>query len=338
MIVTICGAYRNSGDHLIGARGRALVRRFVDPDVITLDRKAISPADYEVMNRASAVLLCGGPAYQKEIYPKIYPLDLDRVKTKVIPFGLGWKAPVGMDPSRFAFAPAAQTFVTRVHDGITESSVRDPLTWQVIRNHGIPNVRMTGCPAWYSLDHLENGYRHKPEPKSIVLSMPAVMQPGVQELMEWLTRRFPKARRTVSFHHGLVPSFDRKGLKKAGHFLAFSARAIRQGWRVESLAGSLPKMEALYGAADLHIGYRVHAHLLCLSQRTASILVNEDIRGEGQARALGQVPLSVNGGDVAPIIAEIESHYSSRGEAVERAVETMRATFGEMHSFLQTIR
>lgn len=337
MIVTICGAYRNSGDHLIGARGRALVRRFVDEDVVTLDRKAISEGDYAIMNRASAVLLCGGPAYQKEIFPKIYPLDLDRVKVKVVPFGLGWKAPVGMDPGRFAFAPAAQAFVSRVHEGIAESSVRDPLTWQVIRNQGIENVRMTGCPAWYDIDHLETAYRHKPEPRSIVLSMPAVMQPGVVELMEWLTRRFPKARRTVSFHHGLIPSYDSKGMKKAGRFLAFSAKAVRLGWGVQSLAASLPKMEALYGAADLHVGYRVHAHLLCLSRRTASVLINEDIRGEGQARALGQTPLSVGNGDIGPITAEIDALYATRGEAVERAVETMRSTFPEMRGFLETL-
>ncbi len=337
MIVTICGAYRNCGDHLIGARARALVERFVDSDIVTLDRKAISNENYAIMNSAKAVLLCGGPAYQRQIFPAIYPLDLDRIKPKVIPFGLGWKAPVGKDPATFAFDAPALGFIQRIHSNIAYSSVRDPLTLDVIQRQNITNVEMTGCPAWYDLEHFENTYKHNEKPQRIVLSMPAVMQRGVADLMLELTKRFPNSMRTLAFHHGVIPAWDLKGLAKAKDFLVFSALAMRHGWRIEGLTSSLPKMEALYGAADFHIGYRVHAHLMCLSQRKASILINEDARGEGQARALGQVALSVNKGNVEPILAEIQRHFDTRGAAIEQAVETMRQTFPRMKAFLQTI-
>jgi len=337
MIVTVCGAYRNCGDHLIGARARALVQRFIDSDIVTLDRKAISDDNYAVMNSAKAILLCGGPAYQRQIFPAIYSLDLDRIKSNVIPFGLGWKASVGKDPSTFAFDTLALEFIQRIHSNIAYSSVRDPLTLDVIQRQNIANVQMTGCPAWYDLEHFEKIYRHNEKPQRIVLSMPAVMQRGVAELMLELTKRFPNSIRTLAFHHGVIPAWDLKGLSKAKGFLVFSSLAMRHGWRIEGLASSLPKMEALYGGADFHIGYRVHAHLMCLSQRKASILINEDARGEGQARALGQVPLAVNKGNVEPILAEIQRHFDTRGAAIDQAVETMRETFPRMKAFLQTI-
>ena len=337
MIVTICGAYRNCGDHLIGARARALVHQFVDTEIVTLDRKAISDADYTIMNSAKAILLCGGPAYQKQIYPALYSLDLDRIKPLVIPFGLGWKAAVGKEPANFTFDASALGFIRRIHANIVYSSVRDPLTLDVIQRQEIANVQMTGCPAWYDLEHFEKTYQHNADPQRIVLSMPAVMQRGVIELMLYLSKRFSNATRTVAFHHGVIPAWDLKGMKKTKDFLIFSALAMQHGWRIEGLTSSLPKMEALYGAADFHIGYRVHAHLMFLSQRKASILINEDARGEGQARALGQVPLAVNKGNIEHIINEIQRHFDTNGNAIIQAVDIMRETFPRMKDFLKTI-
>jgi hypothetical protein len=39
MLVTITGAYKNAGDHLIGLRAKRLLERFVDAEVINVDRK-----------------------------------------------------------------------------------------------------------------------------------------------------------------------------------------------------------------------------------------------------------------------------------------------------------
>jgi hypothetical protein len=74
-----------------------------------------------------------------------------------------------------------------------------------------------------------------------------------------------------------------------------------------------------------------------LSQRKASILINEDARGEGQARALGQVPLAVNKGNIEHIINEIQRHFDTNGNAIIQAVDIMRETFPRMKDFLKTI-
>ncbi len=338
VIITVCGAYRNCGDHLIGARARALLRAHVEEDITVVDRKSIGPEHYESFNAARAVLLTGGPAYQHSIYPNIYPIDRAQVRSRLIPYGLGWKAPVGKTIESFAFKEPALEFIRDIHKECTFSSARDPLTQSVLAHNGVENVLMTGCPAWYDLEHFEKSFTFSGDPRTLVLSMPAKMQPGVFDLMVWLTKRFPKARRIASFHHGLVPSRNKVGRDRAKDFLKFSASAVRRGWRVVSLANSLEKMEDLYGNADFHIGYRVHAHLLCLSQRRASVLINEDTRGAGQARALGAPSLDMKkSGDIVHIQEAVEHHFSSRGSNVEQSVETMRQTYPVMKQFLATI-
>jgi hypothetical protein len=337
MIVAVCGAYRNAGDHLIGARGRALLRKFVDSDVVTVDRRSITTDAYELFNKARAVILCGGPAYQAEMYPKVYPIERQKVGPKIVPFGLGWKSSAAKAPEKFKFHPDAMGFIRDIHSTIEISSARDPLTVEVLNLNDVSNVAMTGCPVWYDLDHLERAYTFAGEPKRIALSMPALMQPGVFELTDWLTKRFPKAARIATFHHGIVPNWTPRGRSTGLDFLKFSAWAAAKGWRVSSLAGSLDKMEGLYGSVDLHIGYRVHAHLLCLSRRIPSILINEDARGVGQAKALGSTSLVVGQGEIEPIVGEIERLFSERGAPIEKSVEIMRGNFKVMRQFLATI-
>ena len=337
MIVTLCGAYRNAGDHLIGARARALLRTHVDSDITNVDRKAITADSYEMFNRARVVLLTGGPAYQRSIYPGVYSLELDSISTAVVPYGLGWKARLGKSVEDFQFTTASEEFVRRLHAGVPLSSARDPLTQELLRKLGIDNVLMTGCPAWYDLSYIDVDYSFDGDTKLLVFSMPAVLQPGVLGLLDWLTRRFKRSRRILSFHHGVIPAHTKRGARTALDFVQVAARAVLLGWRVASLAGSLEKMESLYGSADLHVGYRVHAHLLSLSRRVASILINEDARGVGQSLALGSTPISTGSGNIEPVQSAIEAHFETRGQSVETSVNRMRQTYPRMVEFLTTL-
>jgi hypothetical protein len=196
---------------------------------------------------------------------------------------------------------------------------------------------MTGCPAWYDLSTIDNDYAFHSSVRTLVLSAPAGHRPEFMPLLRWLTRRFPKARRVLSFHHGMLPSTNSRGLVAAGRNLAIAIAARQQGWKIASLAGSLQRLEHLYGGADLHIGYRVHAHLYCLSRRTASILINEDSRGIGQAKAIGGGHLLLGEDGLEPIQAAIDRHFDTRGEGVAGSVLAMRQTFPSMQRFLATL-
>jgi hypothetical protein len=336
MLVTLTGAFRNAGDYLIGHRARALLREFVDPEVINQNRLAIDEQSYKNFDAASALILCGGPAYQPQIFPKIYPLDMDRVKTKIVPMGLGWKGNLAQAPEDFKFPEPAAKFIHEVHSDIRLSSVRDHVTLGILNGMGIKNVSMTGCPAWYDMDFVDHDFVFNASPKRIVFSLPAKPQPETFGVLAWLAREFPKADRYLALHHGWRPSKTEKGNALRNWHLQVSAFSALRGFKTVSIADGLDKMLELYGAADLHVGYRVHAHLLTLSQRRASILIAEDSRGVGQVSSLGGEPLLAGGG-VEKINDAIAAHFDTQGAGVTKSVQVMQQTFPVMKEFLATI-
>ena len=55
---------------------------------------------------------------------------------------------------------------------------------------------------------------------------------------------------------------------------------------------------SIYDDCDLHIGFRVHAHIYCLSMRKRSVLIEEDGRGAGVNQILGLPSLKSYSDDV----------------------------------------
>lgn len=330
MIVTVRGAYANAGDHLIGRRANALLARHVDDDIQSIDRKAITDESYEIMNRARVVLLTGGPAYQRRIHPTIYPIDLDRVTVPVVPFGLGWKDRVDGDPASFDFTPESLQFVRRIHENASIlSSARCTQTAELLAHNGVSNVLMTGCPVWYDEDRLEQQYQFPSQIRRLVITAPAKPQGDTIALVRYLARRFPNAERYLAFQAGYrAPSRLVTARRYAG-----MAAASRWGFKPVSFQGDAGAMMEFLSETDLHVGYRVHAHLYSLSQRITSVLFAEDSRAIGQAEATGgrAVPASASSREK---IAAIDEVLDSRGEEVARAVERIREVYPTMLRFL----
>lgn len=330
MIVTVRGAYKNAGDHLIGRRAHALLARHVDDDIQTIDRKAITDDSYELMNRARAVLLTGGPAYQRKIHPDIYPIDLDRVKVPVVAYGLGWKDKVDGDPSEFEFTQESLEFVRRIHaDATLQSSTRCYQTKDALAHNGVDNVLMTGCPVWYNEARLEEDYRFPSQVRRLVFSMPARPRGDTIAIARHLAKRFPHAERYLAFQAGIRHPNRRVTVRR----YAAIAAASRWGFKPVSFESDAGAMMSFLSATDLHVGYRVHAHLYSLSERITSVLFSEDSRGVGQAAATGGRTVLA----AAPIhdkLAEIDRVLDSKGEPVARSVEVMRETHPTMLRFL----
>lgn len=333
MLVTLTGAYRNAGDHLIGDRARALLRKHVDGDIVDIARRDINESHYEIFNRARAVILCGGPAYQPQIYPKVFPIDLARITANVVPMGLGFKAKLGQAPSDFKFSEPAEAFVREVHRRTKLSSVRDGLTLEMLNGMGLNNVSMTGCPAWYDLDNLGRDYEFKADAKNITFSLPAKPQPDTFKIIAGLTKRYPKAQKVLAMHHGWRPAKTAQGNAMLRWHVRVFAYATALGWRIDSIADGLEKFKALYDLTDLHVGYRVHAHIYSLSQQSASILINEDTRGVGQVTALGGKMLMAGAG-ADGVLEAVEEHFDTRGEAMRGSTERIKATHPTMVEFL----
>lgn len=338
MIVTVTGAYRNAGDHLIGQRGRALLARYVDADIVNVDRRDLPADAYEIMNRSRAVFLTGGPAYQPGLYPSIYPLELDRLTVPVVPFGLGWKGKLNQEPESAAFTEESQQFLRALHaDDTRFSSARCDLTERMVRSYGISNVRMTGCPAWYDEALLDHDITMPARLGGIVVTAPAVPQPALVPLLRHLAKRFPRSRRTLAFQAGLESTHSTRSVEYSRAHRRSARWARILGYRIESFESNLDRMTDALDTADLHIGYRVHSHLYSLSQRRATLLIAEDSRGLGQNSTLG-LPALTTHSSVDEIVARLDELVDSRGATLAAAVDKTRSTFPVMAEFLGQFR
>ena len=67
------------------------------------------------------------------------------------------------------------------------------------------------------------------------------------------------------------------------------------GWESFEISGAADGFERFDHVA-LHVGYRVHAHLYCLSHETPTYLVAEDSRGLGMLETLGALGADGFGG------------------------------------------
>lgn len=332
MLVTLTGAFKNAGDHLIGHRARTLLRNHSDHEIVDLNRKALTDESYRTINQAKALLLTGGPAYQRAIYPDIYPLKLERIEVPIIPFGLGWKGGLNKPAEQFKFLPEAEEFVRTIHQGNHFSSARDHQTVGILNRLEIENAIMTGCPAWYDEEQLQRDYQHR-EVKNLVFSMPAVPQERVIPLLQHLAKKYPKARKTLAFNAGYrsTRSTDRAKYTRWNYQVLLRARLL--GFQPVSLESNLKRFFEVMGAADLHVGFRVHSHIFSLSQRITSALIAEDSRGISQLEALGSKPLLATD-PLEQLLADLDSEFES-GTQTALAVSKMRETHAQMLKFIE---
>ena len=64
-----------------------------------------------------------------------------------------------------------------------------------------------------------------------------------------------------------------------------NSNLVKRGVKIIDISSSSEGL-GIYDRTDLHIGFRVHAHIYCLSHRGISILIEEDGRGAGVNNAL----------------------------------------------------
>lgn len=339
MIVILVGAKVNLGDFLIGSRAEQLLKEFVDEEIIALDRfKDLTP-HIEIINSARMVILCGGPAYAKNFHPGVYPLvdDLSKIKVPIVPFGLGWSGSPANEPDKFAFDAKSLEAIKTIHAGIEKSSCRDVLTASILENHGIENVEMTGCPVWYHLPSVGKGFKKPTEVQKIVLTTPASHKLLKQTLqvLKLVKKKYPKAQVYLSFHRGILGGKGNGPRKRLAYLgMCIGAKLISLKTKITNVAYDLKKID-YYNDCDLHIGYRVHAHLYFLSKRLPSVLLNEDGRGRGQVLSMNLPELNIDDPEVmdklSKVMQEDVDNNFSRYDNVEKLIDN---NFELMKKFL----
>lgn len=358
-LLVLTGAKQNLGDFLITDRCRKLLEA-IRPDLDIEQVPGWEEPPTLSLARADALAIMGGPGFRPTMIPDVYPLAA--VEQPVLTIGVGWKGPTDhiSDVQGTVFSSETLRVVGRAEAHGMRLSCRDYFTYEILRLHDLA-AEMTGCPAWYDLDFLGKEAKITPV-RRIAVSAPASADLTGQliEVVRHTRSAFPRASVVVSFHHG----FEKLSASGDAAFFDGQRRmraAVEEaGCEIADLGGSLAGV-SLYDEIDLHVGYRVHAHIYRLSRRAPSILVWEDGRGAGVDDALG-IPgaraYRVTSGTAsaadrtlhklrtrvathwAPTASDVfrmilERAISTDFESTRRAAWAIDATFPRMKAFLE---
>jgi hypothetical protein len=291
--VVLHRALVNAGDFLIRDRTLQLLQAHRPDLQITLGKAWLplrSQFDSSVLDRARAVVVCGGPGYQRGMYPDVYPLaPVETLRAPIFLTALGSYAMRDPSAGSDELDNASVQFLHNVQERGGRLGARDDLTGRMLEHIGIQDVTMTGDPAWYDLDWLHrDGFADRSS--TVLFTPPAnpLFHRQGERLLHALVDEYGARSVTVVFHRHRQKTFLRV------------CEAL--GLQSLEISGGAEGFEH-FDRAGLHVGYRVHAHLYCVSHETPSYLIAEDSRGLGMLETLG--PLGIDGlGSRASSIAE----------------------------------
>ncbi len=343
MIVLLSGQIKNIGDFLITDRARKLFEEFVDKEIVILDRTKKLDEHLDTINKSRFIVLCGGPAYTSDIYKGIYPLvdDLSKIKVPIIPFGLGWCGRPSGNPEAFKFNVESRKFLEDVHKTIEYSSCRCLITEGVLNNNGLNNVTMTGCPVWYDLPSIGKDFKEKRDIKHIVFTTaadPKLIRQTIK-LIKTITRQFPAAKITMTYHRGILPDKHTTIRATIGYLAMYlGSKLTNSKVAIKDVSYDLKKLD-FYDDCDFHIGYRVHAHLYFLSKRLPSILINEDGRGKGMVETMNLPIFNIEDDNLISKIDQELTHYKKTNFSSFKSVGAYIDTqFNVMKTFLEGVK
>jgi hypothetical protein len=301
--VILTGSKNNAGDFLIKYRAKKLFSK-IRPDREIVDLDAWKPFDtstLELVNNSKALILLGGPSLQAHMYPGIYALtsSLDDIKVPITSMGIGWKSISGNWQDSYDYPLSSETLklLKKVASSRLPFSVRDFHTYNVLAFKGFDNILMTGCPAYYDLNFIGNGYTLPKMLNKVAFSLgvsfieSSSMEREMKSQILGLKKYFKDSMFEVVFHHGLDPNtfLNTHGAKKEHNrrHNKFAQWLKSKDISYIDISGSADNLVNYYSGVDLHIGYRVHAHIFMNSISKMSILIAEDGRGKATEKVIG---------------------------------------------------
>lgn len=290
-VLFLHGAIKNSGDYLIAHRSQALIKHIVpECDIVSIWEGESPKTIKRIINEVDGIVFGGGPFFTNHIYPQDIPLveSLNEITIPMINIGGGWYGKNNSYTSIKAYSidESSIELLKKIELSSGELSCRDWYTVYMLREKGF-NAQMHGCPAWYNLDFLElsemKQYKHI---KKICISDPADLNYSIaaKELIKWIKAKYPNAEITFVFHRGMWD--ESEGKRGERRRKALEPTLLSERVNYIDISGGYEGFK-VYDDCDLHIGFRVHAHIYNMSRRNFSILLEEDGRGAGVNNALG---------------------------------------------------
>lgn len=302
------GAKENSGDFLIRDSAAELLKHHTgvsEDEIYYIDivRSELSQSQINQIAETEAAFLAGGPGYRQAFYPETYPAlnDILNVTTLAL-LGPGWK---GQNEDEYTLADQSVNLLKKITEQPTVPylGARDLPSVRILRKHGLP-AELTGCPSWYYYDGFppDPSFNISDSVENILISTPP--RDDIRYLIQYaaliriLDAEFPSAQLVLVFHRGqhkraFKPINGRpwrvhtwKNNTSSILYGIIKTIANQYGCKLYDASGSSEYARS-YFEADLHVGYRVHAHIPALSAGTPSFLIQIDGRGKGVSESLG---------------------------------------------------
>lgn len=292
--------YSNGGDFLIYDRV-VMVLKEAYPE-ISIEVNLDNATQFQVgeLNQYDAIVTGGGGAQYAETYVKtsFFYQHIDEITVPIHYMGTGLYGADGEDETiyEYRYSEELLSYFGKVIERGGQLATRDWVVDTVLRNNGVNGAVMAGCPAWYNLELLvkpeDDGIFQRSfgdrEVRSIAVSNHGLTKNAqdhgkklkqIEELIIFLQKKFPEAEILLTFNDGYITKYSKN------YNLSLQEWAKEHGVTCVDLSGTADKFKTLDGI-DLHIGFRVHTHIYCISKMIPSLLIEEDIRGYGMNETL----------------------------------------------------
>lgn len=272
---------KNIGDKLIEQSTKKLLREVLaisDFDIIW--REDIKD-NVNVINQSS-LMVYACLAVRNNMFPRVYnlPDELSAIKTPVIIISSGTSlAPSEIESCELGSDAQYDQFtiekLREIGSKALGFSCRGEITFNVLKRLSISNLEMTGDVAFWEprFDNLK--FKQKSAVKKIAVSTPHYPQlysDHFFKFLSYLRKKFPGSEIHIILH-GITDWINHDQVRD----LNCTIHEI-----YESDVRSLD----IYLDMDVHIGYRVHAHVSALKRRIPSYLFAIDGRGMDYGKTL----------------------------------------------------
>lgn len=287
----------NLGDGFILKAIERLIGKF-PKDRIFSTWEPLPETARKLLPQAHAILIAGANQLNDcyTVLPGVTLEELRSIRCPIIPIGVGIH---GLTEQNQQMTEKTRGILREIHARIPYSSWRCPLTVQYLSKE-LPEIRhqllMTGCPVIYDAPLL-NGtpFSRREQNVAVTVTERGDFWQREAATLQFVAERFRRARRYLVLHQNFTPPSPFEPLMH--RFWPFTRHRERSPSELRRLARALgfevvipaDADEAIrfYYQVDLHVGSRLHAHLLCLSRAKRSFLVPVDNRVVGIAEAFG---------------------------------------------------
>jgi hypothetical protein len=375
VLVVLSGAKKNVGDFVITERAERILQHVTGHEIRRLPNWESLDHHLDVLRAADGIVVAGGPGYRPDLHGGVYPLTSDpgvlaELAVPVTFFGLGWKGDPGddFDHHHYRFNMRTRQLIETL-GGAGRYSARDDLSVTVLSKNNVPQPVMSGCPVWYDLETL-NRWSDPPQAiKQVVFTPPQqeMFHDQSRRLLATLKDRYVDAHFIVAFQRGIAQDVHTSAAE-ARLLIDYERYARELGCEVRDVSYDTRHID-FYRDSDLHVGYRLHAHLVFLSYGRPSVILEEDGRARGAAESLDTpsvrawrltaagklarrfhshpaesfarragAPIKAARVDVAAdVMAIIESERAAGHPAVRRATGRIAATWPIMQDFARGV-